>query len=443
MPVISLQLPIVSLIYFIYAYVIQIISFQAKQSRIRPSSSATTREDRANKASSGANQSTGSVTGIGTVPVPGVFPLMESAVLDLALSWSRECFKISNVLYDKDRSLCAALEAGVWVSSILLLSDNRFLFLCLFLFLILFLFFLFLFLFFIFSFSSFPSHILYLDVSDTHLSERLLSFQFTPSLSPTILSTVLIPLTPTITSYHQHECERFRRSIGSIKSILAKQSAWLTDTEATLQLVLEKKISERYEKECSAAERLIGMVEEKIESAQSIRHRWLLAPDVIAVVKNVRLTASEPSTVIPDITKCDDNELNEMQFKALEKWINSVSLGGFVLEEDLYSLLDRGLNAIGPFGTKTLHSDGVLEHLTFPKKWRDLEPSNSISNSHSNSQSKSTKQLIVNTEKSLTHFEGIREYVVKREKINEIDEYSGMMPVDNVLKILRGKLSLL
>jgi hypothetical protein len=254
---------------------------------------------------------------------------------------------------------------------------------------------------------------------------------------------MLIPLTPTITSCHQHECERFRKSIGCIKSILAKQSAWLTDTEASLQLVLEKKISERYEKECSAAERLIGMIEEKIESAQSIRHQWLLAPDVIAVVKNVLLTAPEPSTIVPVITKCDDDELNEMQFKALEKWINSVALGGSVLEEDLHSLLDRGLNAIGPFETKTLHSDGVLEHLTFPKKWRDLEPSNSNSHSHFNSHSKSTKQLTVNTEKSLTHYEGIRKYVVKREKINGIDEYSGTISDDNVLKILRGKLSLL
>jgi hypothetical protein len=254
---------------------------------------------------------------------------------------------------------------------------------------------------------------------------------------------MLIPFTPTITSRHQHECERFRRSIGSIKSILAKQSAWLTGTEATLQSVLEKKISERYEKECSAAERLIGMIEEKIESAQSIKHQWLLAPDVIAVVKNVLLSASEPSTVIPKMTKCDDDELNKMQINALEKWINSAALGGFVLEEDLHSLLDRGLNAIGPFGTKTLHSDGVLEHLTFPKKWRDLEPSNSTSNSRPNSHSKSTKQLIVNTVKSLPHFEGIRKYVVKREKINGIDEYSGMMSVDSILKILRGKLPLL
>ena len=185
------------------------------------------------------------------------------------------------------------------------------------------------------------------------------------------------------------------------------------------------------------------MIEEKIESASSIRHQWLLAPDVIAVVKNVLLTAPEPSTVIPDIIKCDDDEMNEMQFKALGKWINSVALGGFVLEEDLHSLLDRGLNAIGPFGTETLHSDGVLEHLTFPKRWRDLEPSNSNSNSHTNSHSKSLKQLIVHKGKSLPHFEGIRKYVVKREKIDGIDECSGAMSVDNILKILRGKLSLL
>ena len=47
---------------------------------------------------------------------------MECAVLDLAMPWSRDNFKINAVLYDKDRSLCSALEAGVWVSVVLVLS---------------------------------------------------------------------------------------------------------------------------------------------------------------------------------------------------------------------------------------------------------------------------------------------------------------------------------
>lgn len=47
---------------------------------------------------------------------------MECAVLDLAMPWSRDNFKLNAVLYDKDRSLCSALEAGIWVSVVLVLS---------------------------------------------------------------------------------------------------------------------------------------------------------------------------------------------------------------------------------------------------------------------------------------------------------------------------------
>lgn len=202
--------------------------------------------------------------------------------------------------------------------------------------------------------------------------------------------------------------------------------------------LLEKKISERCEKECSSTERLIGMIEEKIESAQSIRCQWLLAPDVIAVVKNVLLIPPEPSTVIPIVERCENDKLNEIQINALEVWINSMALGGYVLEEDLYSLLDRGLSVIGPFGTRTLHSDGVFEHLTFPKKWRDLE----LSSSSSSNLSKSTKQPFIDTGKHSSHFEGIREFVVKREKVNGIDEFTGTMSVDSILNIFRGKLPL-
>ena len=240
--------------------------------------------------------------------------------------------------------------------------------------------------------------------------------------------------------FYQHECVRFKRSVKSIKRILKRQTAWLQDTEATLLSLLEKKILERYEKECSSAERLMGMIEEKIESAQSIRCQWLLAPDVIAVVKNVLLTPPEPSTVIPVVERCDNDKLNEIQINALEVWINSVALGGLVLEEDLHSLLDRGLSVIGPFGTKTLHSEGTLEHLTLPKKWRDLEYSSSTSSS--SSLLKSTKQPSINTGKHSSHFEGIRKFVVKREKVNGIDEYTGTMSVDSILNILRGKLPL-
>ena len=64
----------------------------------------------------------GTGSGQGSVPLSGVFHLMECAVLDLAMPWSRDNFKINAVLYDKDRSLCSALEAGVWVSVLLVLS---------------------------------------------------------------------------------------------------------------------------------------------------------------------------------------------------------------------------------------------------------------------------------------------------------------------------------
>jgi hypothetical protein len=49
---------------------------------------------------------------------PGPFTLMEKIVLDLATPWSKNAFKVNDVLYGKDLMLCTVLESAIWVSCI-------------------------------------------------------------------------------------------------------------------------------------------------------------------------------------------------------------------------------------------------------------------------------------------------------------------------------------
>ena len=93
-----------------------------KSNRSRPESSASSREEKLLRSPQGT-QAVGSGTGggIGSGQTQGlnIFQQMESAVLELILPWSREIFRVSSVLYDKDRGLCNALETAIWVSEVL------------------------------------------------------------------------------------------------------------------------------------------------------------------------------------------------------------------------------------------------------------------------------------------------------------------------------------
>jgi hypothetical protein len=222
-----------------------------------------------------------------------------------------------------------------------------------------------------------------------------------------------------------------RLSVAALKATIEKQTVWITDTEASLQALLLKKVSDRYSKECSCAERLIAMIGERIDRAKPIMHRWLLASDVIALLKNVLLAHPDPPAVVPTIEAQGENKLNDRQLTMLDDWVDSISLGGVVLEQDLLSLLDRALNPIGPFKTKSHLPEGVMRHLTFPKLWRDLEHSASAHSS-------SNIDLVEDSEMEFK--EGIRKRLFKRDKVHGVDEHVGTIYVDSLLSLLGGKL---
>jgi hypothetical protein len=222
-----------------------------------------------------------------------------------------------------------------------------------------------------------------------------------------------------------------RLSVAALKSIIEKQTLWIADTEASLQSLLLKKVSERYGKECSCAERLIAMIGERIELAKPIMHRWLLASDVIAVLKNVLLAHPDPPAVVPTLETQGVNKLNVRQLTMLDDWIDSISLGGVVLEQDLLSLLDRALNPIGPFRTKSHLPEGVMRHLTFPKLWRDLEFSTSAHNSLNS-------DLIEDLE--MEYKDGIRKHLFRRDKVHGVDEHVGTICVESLLSLFGGTL---
>lgn len=167
------------------------------------------------------------------------------------------------------------------------------------------------------------------------------------------------------------------------------------------------------------------MIGERIESAKPIKHQWLLAPDVISVAKNALLISPEPPAVVPRIETHHDYKLNSRQLKMLEDWIESISLGVVVLDQDLLSLMDRAMSKIGPFGTKSVFSDSVLRHLTFPKLWRDANDSKLDSSSASD----------INT----INFEVMRKLLFSVDKVIGVDEHVGTVYADVILSVLSGK----
>ena len=56
---------------------------------------------------------------------PSSFQTMEKSILDLISVWSKDHFRVNNILYKKDQALCTVLETSIWVRNDLI----RFMFL--------------------------------------------------------------------------------------------------------------------------------------------------------------------------------------------------------------------------------------------------------------------------------------------------------------------------
>lgn len=222
-------------------------------------------------------------------------------------------------------------------------------------------------------------------------------------------------------------------SVNAVKRVVEEQSAWIRDTEFSLLLLLNKKISQRYAIESSTIERLIGMIGECIEQAEPIHNRWLLAPDVIAVTNALLVPFKSPPPV-PFIEEYHPHQLNDNQYSTIAQSVNLISLGSIILEQDLLALLDRGLSPIGPYSAQTVISDRRLTHLTFPKDWRDLEKVEI----KSEFQGDDNQTFNGNSEKMM---KGIRKYFMSNEKVHGVDEKTGTIFMESTLDLLGNNLS--
>ena len=51
---------------------------------------------------------------------PSSFQTMEKSILDLISVWSKDHFRVNNILYEKDQTLCTVLETSIWVRNFIL-----------------------------------------------------------------------------------------------------------------------------------------------------------------------------------------------------------------------------------------------------------------------------------------------------------------------------------
>ena len=248
-----------------------------------------------------------------------------------------------------------------------------------------------------------------------------------------------------------------RRSVSAVRSIVENQTNWLTETELSLQKMLQKNVIERYNKECSSVDRLIDMIGDCIELAEPIRHLWSISLDTIVVSQNILLTYPEPSPVVPIIENNYDDKLNENQMEILNFWIDSISLGNVILEQDLLSLLDRGLSMVGPFRTKSYLSEyNPYHHLTFPMNWRDIEKEVEKEKEREKEREKEKEKekekssrmitsnvnpIKINEKLNSDIMTGIRKYLLPRVKVFGVDEYTGTVYVEKISKILKESLA--
>lgn len=192
------------------------------------------------------------------------------------------------------------------------------------------------------------------------------------------------------------------------------------------------------------------MIRDCIDSAEPVRNHWQLAPDVISISKNVLLNYPELPQIIPNIELNYDDKLNEKQTHILETWIESIALGNVLLEQDLMSLVDRGLSSLGPFCPSATLPDGCFNHITLPKQWRALEFEESIQDlvqvplrsGRMSTGRMSTDELNqideINQDSCMTR--GIRKYLFSRDKVHGVDEHAGTVYSDTILDILKGTL---
>ena len=128
-------------------------------------------------------------------------------------------------------------------------------------------------------------------------------------------------------------------------------------TEQSLLDACHRLTSERHTHESRVVLRLQELICECIEGNSSIKGRSLIATDSIAL----QPPPHSPSPPSPHLQlryqtflerdQPFDDRLNREQERIFHRWVQGLSLGGVVLEQDLRGMWVKCTSLVGPFGT--------------------------------------------------------------------------------------------
>jgi len=135
------------------------------------------------------------------------------------------------------------------------------------------------------------------------------------------------------------EAARLLRTLTIIRQILQTHLEWLESTEASNIKYLTGVIFSQWSKEVAADERLVAMIQGRIEQCEPIRDTWKICADAISVETN-KLVVSDPQPFpSPVINHFLSHNFNEEQSMLFSKAFQDLSVQGTVLEQDVDSLI--------------------------------------------------------------------------------------------------------
>lgn len=166
-----------------------------------------------------------------------------------------------------------------------------------------------------------------------------------------------------------HEADRFQFMMEHVASMVADQTRWLLEQEASILDCMRKLVEKRKITELSTAERLCEMIYQCIEDNEPIKSQWQIAPDAI-VVREDRLVYPPP--VIVETTPMNDfyvSRLNGEQSFLASDMLSKLKFGdNLILKQDLLEWLHCCNSGIGGVACNISPSDAMYS-LSLPSRW--------------------------------------------------------------------------
>lgn len=223
------------------------------------------------------------------------------------------------------------------------------------------------------------------------------------------------------------EAARSLRTIVIIRRILQTHVEWLESTEAAILKYLEEVIASQWQKEVAADERLVTMIQGRIEESEPIRDLWKICADAISVECNKLVVADPLPHPVPRINQFFMSHFNEEQLVLISAAMRNLALGGHVLEEDINSLVDL-FSSSGTLGCHQSEmnmkiDDGEMTRISVINKNVNIPEG----------------LLLPEAENKDSIIKECLNYGGKSQRIGYIEEHTGIVPVDAICDRLYSK----